>query len=118
MFYQYTFCVVPLFEILKEFYQCIIFEIVQADFCILNIAAVCYIDPLTVSVFLEKLHFLYVLINIYGLPLLQMFQYCGAVQIFISHPKASDLSIYPAELGRMIRRRPFYKWLSPLIMSS
>jgi hypothetical protein len=106
--YQYTFCVVPLFEILKEFYQCIIFEIVQADFCILNIAAVCYIDPLTVSVFLEKLHFLYVLINIYGLPLLQMFQYCGAVQIFINHPKASDRSIYPAEPGRLIRRRPPY----------
>lgn len=49
---------VPLFEILKEFYQCIILEIVQADFSILNIAAVCYIDSLVVSVFLEKLHLL------------------------------------------------------------
>ena len=96
------------------------FEIVQADFCILNIAAVCYIDSLVVSVFLEKLHFLYILINIYGLPLLQMFQYCGAVQIFISHPKASDLSIYPAEPERMIRRRPSYsaQWSNLPFISS
>jgi hypothetical protein len=106
--YQCFFRAVLKLEIFKKLYQCIIFEIVQADFCILNIAAVCYIDPLTVSVFLEKLHFLYVLINIYGLPLLQMFQYCGAVQIFINHPKASDRSIYPAEPGRLIRRRPPY----------
>jgi hypothetical protein len=106
--YQCFFRAVLMLEIFKKLYQCIKLIIVQADFCILNIAAVCYIDPLTVSVFLEKLHFLYVLINIYGLPLLQMFQYCGAVQIFINHPKASDRSIYPAEPGRLIRRRPPY----------
>ena len=86
-----------MFEIIKEFYQCIILEIVQADFCILNIATIRYIGSLAVGVLLKKTQLFYIFINIYCLPLLQMLQYCGAVQIFISHHKASDLSIYPAD---------------------